>query len=555
MRIGVPTSGAAGYSLRPEAPARLGNMGRSPELTLGDLLKHDGLGLELVVGGDDCLPRGISGAHAIEIDHPAAWLDREWVMLTTGVHLSDDAGALQALIAELDEAQVTALGFGLDVAHHEVPAALLEEAARRRFPIFTVPHQTAFREVIGAVHRAVLSTEIRASNRLAAMQRFLMDALGEENPGVTVVHRLATLTSATVGVLAPHGGVDPATGQLPGPEIAAVIKAHPASVVTFDTERLHGLAFPIGEPRARDTRWLLVAGPADRPQHPLAKAAAQATVPLLAAIARLERAEQEQGRAIRRAAFEAMLDARGREEARIAAARALACGIDVAAGVVVFVAAHPSGTVGLSDVLLDLELSFQSRGVPLLAAVPGGRLTGILHARAADEALTDTLLATDATIRVGVGRTVSDPEAVADSWADAELAVNVGSQQHSERIVRYDDLDLGTVLINELPLARLAPKIERWLEPLQENPLVYDALVSYLHHDLDVGRTARALHLHPNSIRYRLSRAEQIMGARLRSSATIAALHVALLSSNGRGTDAGLPDVAEVKGPESEEDV
>ena len=67
-----------------------------------------------------------------------------------------------------------------------------------------------------------------------------------------------------------------------------------------------------------------------------------------------------------------------------------------------------------------------------------------------------------------------------------------------------------------------------WLAPLTENPLVLEAVQAYLRYDLDVGRAARCLHLHPNSVRYRLTRAEDLIGARLRSPETIVALHVAL---------------------------
>ena len=98
-------------------------------------------------------------------------------------------------------------------------------------------------------------------------------------------------------------------------------------------------------------------------------------------------------------------------------------------------------------------------------------------------------------------------------------------------MIRYDDLDIGTVLVHEVPLERLAPKIEQWLAPLRENPLAHEALVAYLRYDLDVGRTARALHLHPNSVRYRLARAEELLGVHLRSSETIVALHVALVTA------------------------
>jgi sugar diacid utilization regulator len=84
------------------------------------------------------------------------------------------------------------------------------------------------------------------------------------------------------------------------------------------------------------------------------------------------------------------------------------------------------------------------------------------------------------------------------------------------------------VLINELPLDRLRPKIQRWLEPLQQNKLVYETLVQYFRNDFDVGQTALAMGLHHNSVRYRLLRAEEAIGAPLRSAATIVSLHIAL---------------------------
>ena len=74
-----------------------------------------------MVAPDGWAGRAVTGAHSIEIEHPARWLDRDWVMLTTGVHLPDDPADQRQLIDELDDAGVAALGFGLGIAHHEVP--------------------------------------------------------------------------------------------------------------------------------------------------------------------------------------------------------------------------------------------------------------------------------------------------------------------------------------------------------------------------------------------------------------------------------------------------
>jgi len=48
---------------------------------------------------------------------------------------------------------------------------------------------------------------------------------------------------------------------------------------------------------------------------------------------------------------------------------------------------------------------------------------------------------------------------------------------------------------------------------------------------MDVKAAADAMHVHPNTLRYRLSRVEQLLGRSLRSPATIAELSLALLAA------------------------
>ena len=50
---------------------------------------------------------------------------------------------------------------------------------------------------------------------------------------------------------------------------------------------------------------------------------------------------------------------------------------------------------------------------------------------------------------------------------------------------------------------------------------------------------ARALRIHPNSLRYRLGRIEELTGRSLREPATIATLHLALLASAADGAPSG----------------
>lgn len=511
-----------------QADSRLGDA----ELTLGDLLDHEQLGLEIVVAPEAWAGRVVTGAHSIEIEHPARWLDRDWVMLTTGALLSGDLTDQRRLIDELADAGIAALGFGLDVLHHQVPAGLIEQATVRSFPVFTVPHGIAFRDLVGLVYQATLCDEIRAANRLAAMQRFLIDSLGEESPRATVVQRLAGLIDSTVGILTPHGEVTLSSKELPGPEIIAEIGRHPGATVHFELANLHGLAFPIA-PSSGEVRWLVIASPAGKPLHPLAKTAGRTTVPLLAALVRLEHVQQSEDAAVRRATLEALLDLEDKRDAAIVAARASGSGLDLTAGATVIVIEDTAPDAQPDSLIPAIGASLDGAQIPAMATVRDGRIVLIVAHRSRAGAAAELIASLRETLRVGVGRRVTEPLAVRQSYADALLAVRARTRGPRQRgnVIQYDDLDVGTVLVHEAPLERLAPKIEQWLAPLLENPLAYEALVAYLRYDLDVGRTARALHLHPNSVRYRLARAEELLGVHLRSSETIVALHVALLAA------------------------
>ena len=101
------------------------------------------------------------------------------------------------------------------------------------------------------------------------------------------------------------------------------------------------------------------------------------------------------------------------------------------------------------------------------------------------------------------------------------------------RIVRFEDLDLGAFVVSEIGPERLGPKVAAPLAVLRGNPPLEEALIAYFAHDLDIVAAAKALHLHPNSIRYRLSRVEQLLGRSLRSPATIAELHIAMMAGHG----------------------
>jgi len=496
-----------------------------PAFTLGDLLAQDDLGLELLAGGDAALARRVVGAHTIEIEHPATWLESDWIMLTTGVRLRNRADQQRLLVPELQAAGAAALGFGVELVFKRVPAELLREARAREFPVFAVPLRTPFREIVSAVNRALAGSDVRALQRLSSIQLQLMDALAEEDPLRAVLARLAAFVDATVLLFAADGTVEAATGEAPTGAIWTAITAQPAALVEFQTDGWHTVATPVGAGRAI-AGWLAVASRRPRSVDRLTRPAARATAPVLAALARLQGAAREQERAIRATVLEQVLDPAAGHDPGTLAARAATLGIDLAAPARVVLLRRQAGKADLAEVCTRLEQRLAERALPHLAARRQGAVLALVqgdaHAAIAD------LVDEHPGIAAGIGRPVSELRAAPHSLRDAEIAVKRLAQQQHERLLDFADFDLGTLVVSEAPPERIQPKVEESLAVLRAHPALHAALVAYFRHDMDVMRTASALHLHHNTVRYRLTRVEELTGRSLRDPGTIASLYIAL---------------------------
>ena len=261
-------------------------------LVLGDLVAQEDLGLTLLSGGAGALDREVAGAHSIDVEEPTRFLERRWVMLTAGMRLKGSVAAQRGLIAELDEGGMSALGIGVDLVFKRVPPALLEEARERAFPVLAVPLGTAVPR-----HR-------RLHQPLAALQRPAHLPAAERDPAPPR-RRAARAAPARGDGRAP--GADarrrraaprarratsrPPAGRCPDHDLAARIGER-----EFEHEGWHVVSVPIG-----DGGWLAVASRGRALAARLARPAAQAAVPLLAATDRLDDLARDQERAIRSA--------------------------------------------------------------------------------------------------------------------------------------------------------------------------------------------------------------------------------------------------------------
>jgi PucR family transcriptional regulator, purine catabolism regulatory protein len=499
-----------------------------PRLCLGDVLAEDSFELTLVAGGAESARRAVRGAHAVEVDDPARWLARDWVMLTTGVRLRGNVPAQRELVPSLEDAGVTALGFGVGLGFKHVPAALLAVAREHRFPVFAVPYDTPFREIVHFVERSLTDGEEHVFRRLTALQRYLVDALRTPEPERAMVDRLAGFLDAGVMLLGEDGEPEIVAGKPPVAALRSEIRAQPAGLVELETGGWHAVATPIGARPDDSARWLVLASPRPGFISKLAKPAAEATAPLLAAMSRLGEVVRDQELAVKAALLEEALEPARARDLQPLAARAAAFDIDFSTTARLVVIRRDGDLGGARR---DLIAAFEHAHLPHLVQARAGSLTALVQGGEPQVRAALARIAEAHSLTVGVGRSVG---AIADahhSLRDAELAVARAGA--GARVVRFEDFDLGTFVVSEIPPERLAPKVEEILAVLRANPPLHEAISAYFAHDLDIAATAVALHMHRNSLRYRLARLEQLLGRSLKQPATIAELYLALAAESG----------------------
>ncbi|MBB4660576.1 PucR family transcriptional regulator [Conexibacter arvalis] len=496
-------------------------------LALGDLLAEHSLGIRLLTGGPEAVERPIAGAHAIEVDGASRWLAPHWAMLTTGLRLRNRPDAQRELVRELDAARIGALGFGTGITMRHAPAALLDEAERRGYPIFEVPIGTPFREVVSYVSRSLIDSEVRAYQRLPSIQRYLLDALSTQAPERTLVARLAELTTAEAIVFADDGDVEQATDdRLPAAEIWTEIdRRRQTHLAEFEVGRLRLVAVPTSVATAAARRWLATCTPVSDASSHVVKLATQTAASLLAAVTRIDDLGRGREHERRAALLQELLDDETTPNPALSG-RAAAFGLDPGGRSHLFVVLPDSPDAqALTALLAAVRRRLERDGLPALATARDGRVVALVERDA--DGLREWLGGLPGRA-IGVGRPITALAGVPRAYCDACQATQLAG---AGRVSAFVDCDLSALLVSGAQDERIRWTIDQRLRPLREHPQLLDTLTAYFEHELDVTATARALHVHPNTLRYRLTRIETVIGRSLRHPATIAELHIALTTA------------------------
>ena len=492
-------------------------------LTLAAVVSEEEFGLVLRSGSPETLTRPVAGAETVEADRPEELTARDYIMLTTGVRLRGNPELQRQLVVDSEARGVAALGFGVGLVFRSIPRALLEEARARNFPVFEVPIEVPFRDIIAFIDRSHLSDDFSSLKRTVALQNTLLGAMGESRPEEALVHRLATIVGGAV-LFRPGGAVVADAGTVPVAAIWDEIARRGGHPDAFSTDGLEVAASPIlveGEVRF----WLALAGRPGETTSVLAGPVVEVAERLLRLIdlARDVRVVEER---VRRG--ELLNDLLDEQRAREVSPERLEL-FGVAKGP--WRLALLSVGQDRDEALRLLANSAAATGTPHLLGLHHGHVALVVEGEGELlEAWTANLAGAGLPVRAAIGRAVESPSRLVDSRGDARLALDFLDRTGAAagRVLRFEDFELIDALLSAADPVELRARVDLILDPLRDHPQLLDTLAAYLAADQNVNTAAEALHVHPNSLRYRLGRVEELLGRSLRSPATMADLYVAL---------------------------
>ncbi len=539
----------------------------APGISVREVLAQPAMASARVLAGASGLDRIVRFVNIMEVPDVLQWTKADELLLTTGYPLRSTPEALEDFVARLDERGLAGIAVKLGRYIDALPPSMLESADRLGFPVLQIGDDVGFDEILNQILTEVLGRQAAMLARSEQAHSVLLQLVLHGGGLPEVVSALAT--------------------QLAGPDLPA--DAAPVVTVlqvdrTGRTVAHAGAPLPAAAETLFDTDHLFRATSYRHGIHAVGKGATAVSV-LVATVV----AERNQGHLIAVRADrqwdgqDVMIAERGATVGALVVTRELAVAAvegkyrgdflrDVLAGqmsraaaldgargfgwdltgpfvVVVAGAEEPAaGDEGTrrrrAEQLaaswdawvrrwdpLAASASFAAEAVAVLhtpdGAVPGTtRISELLGGLSSPGVPFDGL--------VGVSRVVGTVEELPTAYHQAWEAVRVGRRlSGAGSVSRFDDLGLYRLLSLVPESTELRSFLADTLGPLAAGEGDVEAdelrrtLTVLLDTNLNVAQTARRLHYHYNTLRYRIGKLEKLLGpfttdSRLRADLTVA---------------------------------
>jgi purine catabolism regulator len=489
-------------------------------ITVRELMQLPHLQMSLLAGHGG-IDREVTWVHTSDLPDPWQWHGRGELLLTNGTALAAD-GAAQAHFAEqVAEAGASGMAIGLGMSGPPLTATAAQRADELALPLLTVPFSVPFTAVVRAVADANDREEASQLRRVARLYELLRVSMAAGRHGPDMFRRIGDELGVRIYL------VDPATGRSLFDDQA---ESAYASVLAA-SYAAHGHAIPgmlrLRLPTAEPTEAcaFAVAVPGDAPTALLVEALSdQLPSPVLlqhiAVGGALELAQLTAGHERqRRDGADLLARILDRRIYSAAAGSQLAeFGLDF--GTSVLVVANSA-----EDRAADLDRRLARTRMPHILLYRDQLLYLVLADADVNAGLLSALLSSS----VGVSDVIRTADRMVEAAQEARWALGA-SQAENRDFVRYGD---QTVLLLPRTTAEATVLVSRVLGTLVEHDAergteYLSTLRVMLRLDRSWQLAATELHIHKQTLGYRIRRIEQITGRGFTKTEHIAELWIAL---------------------------
>lgn len=178
---------------------------KSGRFTVRDVLALPALRDARVVAGSTGLDRPVLWSHVVDMPDPAPWVPEGYFLLTTGYAWPKTAGAQAGLIAALAAAGIAGVGLAVPRYVRSFSKAERDAADRAFLPLVEIPFEVPFARVTEELHRAIAAEPYRVVERAEQIHRALMRGASREATLDDLARILCPLIGRSVTFEDPHG--------------------------------------------------------------------------------------------------------------------------------------------------------------------------------------------------------------------------------------------------------------------------------------------------------------------------------------------------------------
>jgi purine catabolism regulator len=492
-------------------------------ITVRELLQLPHLQATLIAGAGG-LDREISWVHTSDLPNPWEWHGSGELLLTNGTGMPPEEPIQITFIEKLCESGASGLALGLGMSGPPLTVGATRKADELRLPLLSIPFSVAFTAVVRAVADANDREESRQLGRIARLYELLRTSVASAQPGPETLRKLGQELGIRLYLVDPETGLslfDEAEETSFGPALVESYLAHRHAIPAMLRLNRPGaaasdagavaVAVPGGQPTA------LVVEPLGNqlPSPVLLQHIATGAALELAQLVAAREQQRKQGADLLGQMIDRRVDPWAADE------QITSAGLDLGACVLVMANTDPHVTsADVHRVLARTRVPYLllRRDCLLYVVIPDLAVEAHFAAELPPPAHT-----------VGTSAPVVSANRVPDAVQEARWALSV-AETEKRSLVRFGDDTMlllprtpteAQVLVNQI-LGRLITS------DAEHGTDYVNTLRVMLRHDRSWQLAAAELHIHKQTLGYRIRKIKQITGRGLTRTEDLAAWWFAL---------------------------